>query len=223
MRGSDVAEDRGERSAAQVPPTARVHELLAGGQDVQTAMGAAFGTDFSSVKIASDGRAEQFGAQAYAQGDSIHVAAGRGSPMTLHGDAAAPAQGAAQAKPGGAPIQLLDGHEHRDLGSSATGVPGYEWQTADDIQNGGAAAAGANGLEFIMTHGDMVSLWRPIRPEGLRDTKRPNPNSLFRLASTPSANIVKQLGTQDEIVYAIQNYSGPRDPRVNTSRLTVVG
>ena len=41
-------------------------------------MGAAFGADFSSVAIAQDGKAEQMGAQAFAQGDSIHLASGKG-------------------------------------------------------------------------------------------------------------------------------------------------
>lgn len=47
--------------------------------------GAAFGTDFSSVNIAHDGKAEQMGAQAFAQGDSIHLAAGKGDPSSAEG------------------------------------------------------------------------------------------------------------------------------------------
>ena len=73
---------------APVPGAARSQEILARDHDgVKATMGAAFGTDFSGVSIAHDGLAEQKGAQAYAQGDSIHLAAGRGDPSTREGAA----------------------------------------------------------------------------------------------------------------------------------------
>jgi len=54
---------------------------------VKQEFGAAFGADFSGVSIAHDGQAEAMGAQAYAQGDSVHLAAGKGNPGTDDGRA----------------------------------------------------------------------------------------------------------------------------------------
>lgn len=47
--------------------------------------GQAFGADLGGVNIAHDGKAEAMGAQAYAQGDSIHLAAGKGDPASAEG------------------------------------------------------------------------------------------------------------------------------------------
>ena len=54
---------------------------------VKQEMGAAFGADFSGVTVAQDGKAEQMGAQAFAQGDSVHLAAGKGDPASAEGRA----------------------------------------------------------------------------------------------------------------------------------------
>jgi hypothetical protein len=54
---------------------------------IKNEYGAAFGADLGGVNIAHDGKAEQMGAQAYAQGDSIHLAAGKGDPASSEGRA----------------------------------------------------------------------------------------------------------------------------------------
>lgn len=77
-----------QRKAADVavPGAARVDELTGTGADgTRATMERAFGTSFSGVEIKRDGAAEKMGAQAYAQGEQIHVASGRGDPSTREG------------------------------------------------------------------------------------------------------------------------------------------
>ncbi len=82
---------KGEGAAAAtapVPSAERAQGLAAGSlEGAKQSMGAAFGTDFSGVEISQDGRAEAMGAQAFTQGDHVHLAAGRGDPSTREGNA----------------------------------------------------------------------------------------------------------------------------------------
>ncbi len=80
-------EDQAAESAP-VPSAERAQGLVGSSMDaVKTQMGQVFGTDFSGVNVKQDGRADALGAQAYTQGETVHLAAGRGTPSTREGTA----------------------------------------------------------------------------------------------------------------------------------------
>ena len=252
--------------------SARPDALAAGPYgEVRAEMGAAFGADFSGVEIAHDGAAEAMGAQAFAQGDSIHLAAGKGDPASAEGralighelahvvqqrdgrvdapqgkdapvvadealeqeaDAAGAAaargepvpssarartpagggRGGVQAKAAGAPIQLFGTAEHKRSGDDSvrgTLTTDYRWQTQDDK----TGAGGATPFKFVLTHGDLIALSGDFfDPRDTDDDGKPIRDSLFRIASRPSADVGKQPGTQDEILYALKEHNSG-DPR----------
>jgi len=103
--------------------------------------------------------------------------------------------------------QCFGSVEHKELG---------------DVGSGGATYSlpGAVPTMFTLTHGDIVMLSGDYFDP--RDTKTitilgqsyqvPVDDSLFKLAGTPSSDPGKQVGTQDEIIYAIYNINSG-DPR----------
>lgn len=228
--------------------------------------GAAFGADLGGVNIAHDGKAEAMGAQAYAQGDSIHLAAGKGDPASAEGRAllghemahvvqqrdgrvAAPqakdgpvvadhgleaeadvagaavargepvpasaksrggsASGGAQAKAEGAPIQMFGTPEHKTAGDQ-----GSKGLTTDYTWGAAAAKDGEKPhAAVILTHGDLTTLSGDFfDPRDTDEHGKPIPDSLFRLAGRPSSDPGKQVGTQDEILYALKEHNSG-DPR----------
>lgn len=77
--------DQAQKSEQSGEAPAASHDSPYGA--IKSEYGAAFGADLGGVNIAHDGKAEQMGAQAYAQGDSIHLAAGKGDPASSEGRA----------------------------------------------------------------------------------------------------------------------------------------
>ncbi|MBL8620336.1 MAG: DUF4157 domain-containing protein [Myxococcales bacterium] len=225
--------------------------------------GAAFGADLGGVNIAHDGKAEAMGAQAYAQGDSIHLAAGKGDPASAEGRAllghemahvvqqrdgrvAAPqakggpvvadqgleaeadvagaavakgepvpdsarartsgggAGGGAQAKAEGAPIQMFGTPEHKTAGDQ-----GSQGLTTDYTWGAAPAADGARApAAVVLTHGDLTTLSGDFfDPRDTDERGQPIPDSLFKLAGRPSRDPGKQVGTQDELLYALKEHN----------------
>ena len=264
--------------------------------DTLPAMGAAFGADFSSVRVHHDGQAEQMGAQAFAQGEDIHLASGKGDPATTEGRAllghelahvvqqregrvdapegqgkdapvvadraledeadragqaiarglpvpaesrargGAGATGAPQAKRAGAPIQMFDSLEHKAAADDGSGHREYVWAQggagqgmqpteANDnlptkrtkltgtLREPAACDMSKQHFEFRLTHGDITMLSGDLfDPRETDDKGKPVPDSLFKLAGKPSSDPGKQVGTQDEIIYAIYR-ENPHDIR----------
>ncbi|MCB9765266.1 MAG: DUF4157 domain-containing protein [Alphaproteobacteria bacterium] len=259
-----------------------MQQLLRGSQDgappndsggplgpLQEQIEAFFGTDFSQVSIAQDGRPEDIGAQALTQGESLSFAAGRfdpsspqgmallghelahvvqqrqgrvdtaqakggdivadGSleseadaagaalarggeaPSSLRGGPASGGGGGTQAKSEDSPIQLFGSAEHKSLGDNVEGG-GY---TMGDQQ--GPPEAAEYNSRFVLTHGDIIMLsgdfFSPrdtrVNAEGQEE---PDPDSLFRISAVPSGSPGQQVGSRDEVVYAIKKAT-PDDPR----------
>lgn len=228
--------------------------------------GQAFGADLGGVNIAHDGKAEAMGAQAYAQGDSIHLAAGKGDPASAEGRAllghemahvvqqrdgrvAAPqakdgpvvadhgleaeadvagaavakgepvpdsaksrggtASGGGQAKAEGAPIQMFGTPEHKTAGDEGSKglTTDYTWGAAPAKDGEKAPAA------VVLTHGDLTTLSGDFfDPRDTDERGKPIPDSLFKLAGRPSSDPGKQVGTQDELLYALKEHN-TGDPR----------
>jgi hypothetical protein len=109
-------------------------------------------------------------------------------------------------------VQRFGSREHQSLGDNATGGASYDL--------GGHTAAidaSAYNRAFRLTHGDIVMLSgdffspRDTRPTASGGTE-PDPDSLFVLAGIASTNPGQNVGTWDEVVYAIQK-AIPTDPR----------
>jgi hypothetical protein len=108
-------------------------------------------------------------------------------------------------------IQRFGSKEHQELGDVGSGGLAYHF--------GPGGPRSANYVErkpFRLNHGDIVALSgdyfdpRDTITEGTE--QKPNPDSLFRIAGTPSTNPGKQPRTQDEIIYALKK-AIPSDPR----------
>lgn len=69
--------------AAQAPATTGSGQALEA--ETRSDMERSFATSFADVRVHHDGAAEQLGAQAYAQGNDLHFAAGRYQPQTESG------------------------------------------------------------------------------------------------------------------------------------------
>lgn len=101
-------------------------------------------------------------------------------------------------------VQRFGSQEHTELGNAPTNSRQYKLH--DD----------PSAYEFYLTHGDIVALSGDYFDP--RDTitdengnEIPNPDSLFLMAKRPSLRPGKDLGTQDEIVYAIKKYNEEYD------------
>jgi hypothetical protein len=136
------------------------------------------------------------------------VVAGRSAESLLGGGAAASGQAAVQRRS----VQFFGSLEHKSLGDNVTGGAQY------DLGGHNAAIdASAYNRAFRLTHGDIVMLSGDYFSP--RDTRvnaqgqqEPDPDSLFLLGGIPSMNPGQNVGTWDEVVYAIQK-ALPNDPR----------
>ncbi|MDZ8188753.1 MAG: hypothetical protein RMX96_28370 [Nostoc sp. ChiSLP02] len=113
-------------------------------------------------------------------------------------------------------IQRFGSLEHKSLGDRGSGDKAYNFQ-------GGEVTTGPENFQpplkvpFRLTHGDITMLsgdyFDPrdtrVNQQGVEE---PVPDSLFRLAATPSPDPGKTPGTQDEIIYAIKTIN-PQDIR----------
>ena len=142
MRATAASADKSQQPAAS-------HDQPYG--DVKQELGSAFGADFADVSIAQDGKAEQMGAQAYAQGSSIHLAAGKGDPTTGEGRAllghemahvVQQREGRVEAPQGkGAPVVADDGLEQEADVAGAAAARGDA--VPDSARSRGGSAHGA--------------------------------------------------------------------------------
>jgi len=136
------------------------------------------------------------------------VARGEVAPPEIR-SASGPASGAAmQGKAGGAPIQMFGALEHKTMGDVGGQQQPYRWDTASE------AATGKRDVNygFQLTHGDIVMLSGDLfDPREVDEKGNPVPDNLFQLARTPG-NKGTELGTQDEIMYAIYREK-PNDVR----------
>ena len=111
-------------------------------------------------------------------------------------------------------VQRFGAKEHQDMGNLATGSKGYLWN--DPTANG---AGTGGGVPFRLTHGDIImlsgDLFDPRDTIVVDGVEKPNPDSLFRLAGTPSSSPGQVPGTQDEVIYALKKSRGD-DPRFAT-------
>jgi hypothetical protein len=108
-------------------------------------------------------------------------------------------------------IQRFGSGEHQELGDQGSGGLAYHL--------GPDGARSANLVEahpFRLSHGDITMLsgdyFDPRDTITENGREAPNPEALFKLAGTPSSDPGKQVGTQDEIIYAIK-HATPSDPR----------
>jgi len=93
-----------------------------------------------------------------------------------------------------------------DEGAAGTNT-GYTWKTQGEKDKD--KQVGPDGFRFVLTHGDIVTLSGDyFDPREQDDNGQPIPDSLFRLASTPSSDPGKKPGTQDEILYALKKHAG---------------
>jgi hypothetical protein len=139
------------------------------------------------------------------------VVAGRSAEPLLGGSAGASAQGAVQRRVG-SNVQFFGSREHKSLGDNATGGAEYDLGGHD-----AAIDTSAYNRAFRLTHGDIVMLSGDYFSP--RDTRvnadgqqEPDPDSLFLLGRIPSMNPGQNVGTWDEVVYAIKK-AIPSDPR----------
>ncbi|HEU4726741.1 MAG TPA: DUF4157 domain-containing protein [Kofleriaceae bacterium] len=125
---------------------------------VRAKMERSFGADFSTVSVHQDGRADAMGAQAYAQGEHVHMGAGRYDPSSQPGQAlighelshvvqqrqgrAAAGQGKGAAVVADAALEA-EADRHGEL--AAQGLP---------ISGAGAATAGAAAGGAVQLKGD---------------------------------------------------------------------
>jgi hypothetical protein len=154
-------------------------EQLDGGRPL-AGMERAFGADFSGVQIHRDGRAAALGAQAFTQGDSIHLAPGRGDMASPDGralvghelahvvqqrDGRVPAR-TVQGK--GAPIVSNAGLEREADEAGAAAARGQavpeEARSRGGGQGGAAAQAKAEGAPIQMFDG--YPEHKPVADEG---------------------------------------------------------
>jgi hypothetical protein len=108
-------------------------------------------------------------------------------------------------------VQRFGSREHQELGDDGSGGLAYHM--------GPDGARTANFVEakpFRLTHGDIVMLsgdyFDPRDTIQVGTSTQSNQESLFKLAGTPSTDPGKQLGTQDEVIYAIKE-AVSTDPR----------
>src|SRR4051794_27591712 len=108
-------------------------------------------------------------------------------------------------------IQRFGSGEHQELGNVGSG--GLAYHMGPD---GPRSANMVEAHPFRLTHGDITALsgdyFDPRDTITVDGKTEPNPESLFRLASTPSTDPGKQLGTQDETIYALK-HGNEHDPR----------
>ncbi len=112
----------------------------------------------------------------------------------------------------GTSVQRFGSLEHKSLGDNPTNKTEYDLGG----HNAGIDASEYNRA-FHLTHGDIVMLSGDFFSP--RDTRvnsagqeEPDPDSLFLLAAIPSLNPGQNVGTWDEVVYAIKK-AIPSDPR----------
>jgi hypothetical protein len=136
------------------------------------------------------------------------VVAGKSAEPLLGDAAGATSQGTVQRRS----VQFFGSLEHKTLGDNVTGAAEY------DLGGHNAAIdASEYNRSFRLTHGDIVMLSGDYFSP--RDTRvnaqgqqEPDPDSLFLLGAIPSMNPGQNVGTWDEVVYAIQK-AIPSDPR----------
>jgi hypothetical protein len=136
------------------------------------------------------------------------VVSGKSAESLLGGSAGAASQGAVQRRN----VQFFGSLEHKTLGDNVTGKAEY------DLGGHNAAIdASAYNKAFRLTHGDIIMLSGDYFSP--RDTRvnaagqqEPDPDSLFLLGAIPSMNPGQNVGTWDEVVYAIKK-ALPNDPR----------
>lgn len=113
-------------------------------------------------------------------------------------------------------IQRFGSLEHKSLGDKGSGGQTYDFR-GGQVTTGNQTLQPPLQIPFSLTHGDITMLsgdYFDPRDTRLNEqgVEEPVPDSLFRLAATPSPNPGKTPGTQDEIIYAIKEIN-PQDPR----------
>jgi hypothetical protein len=174
------------------------------------------------------------------EADRAGAAIARGEPVPTEsrarggtGAAAAP-----QRKADDQPIQLFEGMEHKAAGDDGSGHSEYVWSSegagkpmkpheAQDqlptkrtplkgtIREPAMCDLSKHVFEFRLTHGDLTMISGDLfDPRDKDEQGHVIPDSLFKLAATPSSEPGRQVGTQDEIIYAIYR-ENPGDIRFN--------
>jgi len=141
-----------------------------------------------------------------------HVARGDAVQSHLHGATGSGAGGGAQLKGENQPIQRHGALEHKRMGDLGSDLETYRYDTADEKKSGHRS----QNVGFTLTHGDICMLSGDLfdaRTEHVIDGKSvPIEDNLFKLANTPSSKPGEQVGTQDEILWALYK-ENPMDPR----------
>ncbi|ACY14581.1 eCIS core domain-containing protein [Haliangium ochraceum] len=184
---------------------------------VQQAQGrVASTTQMKGVELNDDAglerEADVMGAKALAMGGSEAAATSAGPA------ASGPVQAVRNPDFGGVVVQRFGSLEHKTLGDRPTGSAEYDM--------GGHTAesdADAYNAAFRLTHGDIIMLSGDFFSP--RDTRmneqgveEPDPDSLFRIAGTPSRSPGQTVGSWDEVVYAIKK-AMPNDDRFQPASL----
>jgi hypothetical protein len=159
---------------------------------------------------------------------SLEAEADRAGDAAARGEKVAPESRAKGGAAVSGAVQLFDAvDEHKAAGDDGSGHREYVWsadpknkgkerptEADDNLPTGkrhrlppGGECQAPQPFEFRLTHGDIVML-----SADLFDPRDSASDSLFKLAATPSSDPGKQLGTQDEIIYAIYK-ENPKDPR----------
>lgn len=109
-------------------------------------------------------------------------------------------------------VQRFGSQEHKSLGDNATGGAQYDLGGHNP-----AIDTSEYNRAFHLTHGDIILLCgdffspRDTRPTAGGGTE-PDPDALFLLSAIPSMAPGRNVGTWDEVVYALQK-AIPADPR----------